>query len=289
MNQCQLELAKEQAQACLVIELSIEQIEQRLKELVDRERKYLSKRNNEQLIKFKDDIYEKNLLKTISNYFPNTNEEVNLNRLLTIRQKQAEIWQEQQMLQIRILCKFLPQNLDHLEQFIAPITYLPLNNKRKTIEVKNKRYKIIQEGKRIWLNYFLSIYEITVQEYEQQYQTNFIQLESQLLYNTIMISNIKEYINYRINKIKKDIYDKLSSFRRILLQNRQRSSSIEHTIGVSPEPYLDLSPNPYNKRQWNYLSLGHRILFLEFNKFFFFGFSNFRSILYTIKSKCYSY
>ncbi|CAM4819894.1 unnamed protein product [Rotaria magnacalcarata] len=48
----------------------------------------------------------------------------------------------------------------------------------------------------------------------------------------------------------------MASFRRIILQNRQRSSSTKNVIGVSPEPYLDLMSNPFNKRQWNYLSLG---------------------------------
>ncbi|CAM4958724.1 unnamed protein product, partial [Rotaria socialis] len=40
------------------------------------------------------------------------------------------------------------------------------------------------------------------------------------------------------------------------LQNRQRSSSTKNVIGVSPEPYLDLISNPFDKRQWNYLSFG---------------------------------
>ncbi|CAF1289522.1 unnamed protein product [Rotaria sordida] len=218
LNQYQLELAKQQFRTCPIIELSFEQIEHRLKELVNRERKYLSKRNNKQLIKFNDDIYEKDLFKTISTYFPKTNEQDDYtNELITIRQKQAEIWQEQLMLEMRILCKFLPQNFNHLENFIAPIAYLPLNNNEKIVAVKNKHYKIIQEGKRIWLNYFLNIYEIKLQEYEEQYQNKFNKLESQLLDKSIING---------------------------------------HTIGVSPEPYLDLISNPFNKRQWNYLSLG---------------------------------
>ncbi|CAF3328637.1 unnamed protein product [Rotaria socialis] len=40
------------------------------------------------------------------------------------------------------------------------------------------------------------------------------------------------------------------------LQNLQRSSSTKNVIGVSPEPYLDLISNPFDKRQWNYLSFG---------------------------------
>ncbi|CAF5186216.1 unnamed protein product, partial [Rotaria magnacalcarata] len=162
------------------------------------------------------------------------------------------------MLEIRIHCKFLPPNFDHLENFISSIDYLPLNNNTKIIEIKNKRFKIIQETKRQWLNYFLNIYEIKIQEYEQQYQNEFIRLESLLSNNndTTMLNNIKEYINNRIQRLKRDIYDKMASFRRIILQNRQRSSSTKNVIGVSPEPYLDLMSNPFNKRQWNYLSLG---------------------------------
>ncbi|CAF5147014.1 unnamed protein product, partial [Rotaria magnacalcarata] len=44
---------------------------------VDRERKYLSKRNNDKLIKFKDDISEKQRLTTISTSALMNNQEVN--------------------------------------------------------------------------------------------------------------------------------------------------------------------------------------------------------------------
>ncbi|CAF5203329.1 unnamed protein product [Rotaria magnacalcarata] len=67
-------------------------MEQRLKELVDRERKYLSKRNNDKLIKFKDDISEKQRLTTISTTSHMNNQENEyINRLITIREKQGEI------------------------------------------------------------------------------------------------------------------------------------------------------------------------------------------------------
>ena len=137
-----------------------------------------------------------------------------------------------------------------------------MNNNQKCIEIKNKRYKIIQEGKRVWLNYVFSTYENQIYEYEQQYHCEYIKLESQLLLNNPSVTNstlfnhINEYINCRINRLKKEIYDKMSPFRRILLQNRQRSSSAQTTIGVSPEPYLDLMYNPFLRSQWNHLSLG---------------------------------
>ncbi|CAF4741535.1 unnamed protein product, partial [Rotaria magnacalcarata] len=78
LNHCQFELTKQeqQFQTSSIKELSFEQMEQRLKELVDRERKYLSKRNNEKLLKFKDDISEKQRLTTASTNSPMNNPEV---------------------------------------------------------------------------------------------------------------------------------------------------------------------------------------------------------------------
>lgn len=79
LNQCQFELTKQrqQFQICAIIELSFEQIEHRLKELVDRERNYLSKRNEAKLIKFKDNIHEKKLFTTISTSSVMYNQQVN--------------------------------------------------------------------------------------------------------------------------------------------------------------------------------------------------------------------
>jgi hypothetical protein len=87
LNQYQLELIK-QSQSCPLIKtlsfdqieitLSFDQIKHCLKQLVDRERKYLSMRNNDQLIKFKDDIHENILLKTISTSSLMNNQQVNL-------------------------------------------------------------------------------------------------------------------------------------------------------------------------------------------------------------------
>ena len=58
------------------------------------------------------------------------------------------------------------------------------------------------------------------------------------------------------------VHQMSSSFRRVILRNRQRSLATKDTIGVSPETYLDLISNPFNARQWNQLSLG-KISLLE--------------------------
>ncbi|CAF2139036.1 unnamed protein product [Rotaria magnacalcarata] len=164
---------------------------------------------------------------------------------------------------MRILCKFLPQNFDQLQYFITPITYSPLNNNQKAVQVKNKCYKIIQEAKRSWLNIFFNACEIKIQAYDSQHQNTFLQLESQSIVtnnvNDSSISNqIKEYLIYRTNKLKQDIYKKVAKSRAIVLQIRQHSSSSrkQKIIGVSPEPYIDLMSHQFIKRQWNHLSLG---------------------------------
>lgn len=135
------------------------------------------------------------------------------------------------------------------------------------IQVKNHRYRIVQEAKRQWLNISLNVYEIKIQEYQQEYQYQLIQLEKQFLNSTILNSSVvynhvEEYLNYQAEKLKRDIYSKMSAFRGKLIQHRQRSSAAKHSIGVSPEPYLDLMSNPFNTREWNYLSLG-TIVFLR--------------------------
>lgn len=136
-----------------------------------------------------------------------------------------KLWEELLQLEMRILCHFLPHNFDHLQNFIAPIIYSPLNNERKAIQLKNQHYKIIQESKRLWLHIFLSTYEIKLREYDQQYQMIYIQLETLLLKNNTdvngqsLFNQINQYMIYRTNQLKQDISNKMSSFRKKLLSD----------------------------------------------------------------------
>ncbi|CAF1956521.1 unnamed protein product, partial [Rotaria magnacalcarata] len=74
--------------------------------------------------------------------------------------------------------------------------YSPLNNDQKMIEVRNKRYKTIQEAKRIWLNVFLKSYEVQLQEYDQQYKNESLQLESHLLNNILSVFGLNHILIY---------------------------------------------------------------------------------------------
>ncbi|CAF4956002.1 unnamed protein product, partial [Rotaria socialis] len=114
------------------------------------------------------------------------------------------------------------------------------------------RYKTIQEAKRIWLNVFLNAYEVQLQEYDQQYENEFLQLQAHLLNNiningSSVYEQIQQHMNYQTNKLKQRVSMKIRSLRGILIKNHRRSSTAKNTIGVWPEPYLDLLVNVFNR------------------------------------------
>ena len=87
------------------------------------------------------------------------------------------------------------------------------------IQFKNQRYKIVQEAKRQWLNISLNVYEIKIQEYQQEYQYQLIELETQLLNSAILNSSlvynhVDEYLNYQTEKLKRNIYSESVCFLR---------------------------------------------------------------------------
>ncbi|CAF1153815.1 unnamed protein product [Rotaria sordida] len=262
LNQCEIKLL-EQSQRYSITKFSIDQMDHCLKEYVDCQRKYLAMRNKQQLVKFKNNIQEKDLSKAASSTdITTTNNQEIVRQLVSIRKEQVELWKEFLMLKMRILFKFLPPNFDYLQQFISPIHYSPLNNDRKTIELRNKHDKYIREAKRTWLNIYFNAYITKIQVYDRQYQNCFTQLESQIKnssgsVNTDNVKKVKDYMIDQTNKLKDNISKQISTFCKKLLQDRQNlSSSMQNIISASPEPYLNLITNHFDKRQWNYLSYG---------------------------------
>jgi hypothetical protein len=76
-DQCQSKLTQ-QSQSYPIVTLSLDQIDQCLKELVNHYRKYLSTKNTKQLDKFKQTIHTNDLFQSISTNYSTTNEQVNL-------------------------------------------------------------------------------------------------------------------------------------------------------------------------------------------------------------------
>ena len=187
--------------------------------------------------------------------------------MMNIRKKQIKIWEDMLKLETQIFCKFLPIEFHRLEQFIVPMSFVLIQKGSQAIEFKNRQSKLIQTIKREWLDMYIHIYEIQLQQYEQQFENIHQQLElSVSIMNTTtmiadhvpMVNKIKEYVMTQTNRLKQEVYDRMSIFRITLLRNRQRSSIGKDTIGVSPEPYLDLISNPFDKREWTQLSLGRK-------------------------------
>ena len=77
LDHCQMELTKH-SQSYSIKALTFHQVELLLKEFVNRERKYLTARNNVLLNNFKDDICATDLFKTISTSFSQINPQVDI-------------------------------------------------------------------------------------------------------------------------------------------------------------------------------------------------------------------
>lgn len=167
------------------------------------------------------------------------------------------------MLETRILYRFLPLEFDYLQHFIISIDYIPLNNKQKICQINNQRQRLVKEAKHKWLTNSLSIYEVKLQDYDQQYQELLIQLKSLLINNTSLqgdslFNQINEYMTNQTKELKQKTIKKISAFQGKLVRHRQCSSSTKTMIGVTPEPYLDLISNPFDKRELHYLLLGKK-------------------------------
>jgi hypothetical protein len=191
-----------------------------------------------------------------------------IRRLIMIREKQTEIWEQQLQLEIRVYSQFLPVEYDHLQDFIQSDMTVVTNARHKLIQINNQRLKIVQDTKRQWLGISLSIYEANLLTYEQQYKEILMELQSLLLRNTslqgqTLFNHINEYMANRTKEFKQSVIRKIPGIRGRLLRNYQNlSPSATNTmIGVSPEPYLDLISNPFDRLEWHYLSLGISILF----------------------------
>ncbi|CAF1477135.1 unnamed protein product [Rotaria sordida] len=134
------------------------------------------------------------------------------------------------MLETRVLCKILPRAFDNLEHFVDLNIYSSTINDSNSIYLKNQHHNVIQETKRRYLNISLDVYKLKIQEHQKQYQYELAQLMNSTT--------------------------KMTNFQKKLLRQRQRSSVAKNAIGVSPEPYLDLISNPFNRFEWDHLSLG---------------------------------
>ena len=162
----------------------------------------------------------------------------------------------------RILNHILPQDFDKMEDLIAPGIYRPPINDTIAIAFNKKRSKILQEAKRTILNMYVHAYAIKIQEYERQYRQELSRFKQEITNDgrkneTCSQDAITVYMNHRTNRIKQEVFHKISSFRKQLLRRRQRSSaSKKNIVDVCPQVILDVDHVPLNAGQLKYLSRG---------------------------------
>ncbi|CAF1383180.1 unnamed protein product [Adineta steineri] len=120
INQYETELTT-QFGSYSMIPISVNQVDTCLKEYVNHQRQYLVTKNSNQLAKLQDEIHANKLYETIMTSYPNLNTNQFIDQLISIRQKQTQILEELLQLEIRILYKFLPSDLDQQEKIVAVI------------------------------------------------------------------------------------------------------------------------------------------------------------------------
>ncbi|CAF1489796.1 unnamed protein product [Adineta steineri] len=228
--------------------ISIDMCDLRLKKYIESQQKQFHKKINHQLSKFKECIQEKQFYHTLFNDNLTQDQDKTIHQLVNIQDEQLNCWKELLKLEQHILSKFLDKNFDHLQNFITSnVFYSPIiadDDSIVTYQLKN--VKTLQESKRIWLDIYLQVYMLKIQQHDQHYQYEFIQLK-QCLNNTTesteLFQSIQTYLTQRSNRLKQEIYLEINYFERKLTRRRhQYSSKTKQMIGVSPEVILDVHP-----------------------------------------------
>jgi hypothetical protein len=185
-----------------------------------------------------------------------------MDELIHIRQVQLQFFEKLLMLEQRIRCNFLPRAFDQFERSIAPDIYWPVIDDGTAVDFTMKRHKIIQEAKRELVNIHVDAYEARIRHYERRYQAvlndfNVTIATSLNGHECDSLDSIVTYMNHRTDRMKNEIYCKVTRCRRNLARSRQRaSSSRKNVVGVCPEVIVDVNHVPLSAGELKYLSRG---------------------------------
>ena len=166
------------------------------------------------------------------------------------------------MLEQRILAKILPENFDQLQLFITSDLVSPIiADDSSSVKYQLKYLKILQEAKRNWLEIYVWVYILKIQEYDRHSQQEFVRLEQCLSHSTEItdiLQSVQAYMNHRKSRLQEEIYLQMNYYHTTLVRRRQRSSLVQQMIGVSPEVILDVHHHHHdlNALEYEYLSRG---------------------------------
>ena len=181
--------------------------------------------------------------------------------MLTIRQKQLQVFEEMTMFEQRILCRqlsnsFYGDSIDTDAQQNA-----------------NKFKKNVQEFKRRMLNAELEHYEKKIEKYEHLYQQELsaFQLEMdstnshQLCQSKILMRLVQDYLYYHTDIFIRRIRWKESGYHVKLMQRYHRQLSAtrkNNIIDVYPQVIVDVDKVSLNRVQLDYLSRNGKLTIL---------------------------
>ncbi|CAF3713387.1 unnamed protein product [Rotaria socialis] len=254
---------KKQAELCPIKLGPFDILNQKLKEFVRLQRTRFTEKLNAQLTRYKNYIHENELYKSLLSHIHTDEQKSTIDQLIFIRERQLEIFENYLRLETRVSMECLPRQLNRIENIFRSIQYRTHLRDFLSIEYQQKRFKLIQETKRHFLNIYLHSYEIQYQQRENEYQQLFKEFVSKnnLSNNeSILLEGFHRYMNYRIDRLKQIIYyEQIPIFQKKLRHQRQRlkrKRKFLKQVQVSPHVILDLRRHPFTTNELKYLSRG---------------------------------
>ena len=257
LEQCNVELIA-QSLVCPSTLLSLDMIDNSLKEFVRSHQKHWLNQVNYQLTKFKDDIHQQHLWKELSSHLPN------VDQLLSKRIVRMIAMQEVRLHAIEEMVMFEEQ----LSHQIVPKSF----SCSTAIIIKKQDLRNEQRPQRAMLDDYVQKYESLIQSYDSRYQQELSMLELDLAVERndnshtgkALIDCMKSYVSHRNDQIERESLFKVAFFRSELSRRcrrhyRSSSRTTETSSIVFPQAIVDTPNVPLNKAELAYLSRGKNI------------------------------
>jgi len=173
--------------------------------------------------------------------------------MISIRKKQVQVFQNMTIFEQQILCHQLPNSIHRIK----------IPNSDKAFH-ENASDKSIQDFKRRILNIELEKYELSIQQYEYEFEQEFTAFQSetsktnslcQMSQWNMFMHIIQTYLYHNTNILICQVRYKESCLHMKLLRNsRQQRLSTQKNIDVYPQIIVDIPKVSLNSMQLNYLS-----------------------------------
>lgn len=183
---------------------------------------------------------------------------------MQLRKEQLKMFEYLSKLEMRISMDFLPKHVDQCEHMIDFHHTVAIVKDSNSLAWENKRYNIIQEAKRKWLQLFIKHHDIKYKELEREYKealekfqieaTQQGSINGKNLFDCFLI-----YIQHLVTRSKEEIsYEEIPYYRKKLLRLLRRlKQERKHLVGISPTVIVDIIQKIFTTRELKILSRGN--------------------------------